>query len=128
MGVDLRLWAVGDFSDADIARLDERVSAMGGHIVRKQSGAPGVEWVSLTRYWGPGYERGPWPNIFAVWKLLSTTGNPVFYSDDGATEQYEEPFTQSDADRFWDHWVSDYGNAYERKVATLNEERRARYA
>jgi len=125
MGVDLQMWAVGDFSDDDIARLNERVGQIGGRIARKQSGATGIEWLSLTRYWGPGYERGPWPDIYAVWMLLSATGRPVYYTDDLSTEQYAEPFTRQDADRFWEHWAGDRGDAYQRHVTASNELRHA---
>jgi DNA-binding transcriptional regulator YbjK len=125
MGLDVQMWTVGNFTDKEVARLDQRVSDIDGRIVRTSDG---LRWDTLMRYWAPGYERGSWPSIHAVWLLLTSTGNPVYYSDDEALAENVAPFTEADAANYWKHWSSPEGDAYGRTVAAFNADLRVKYA
>ena len=38
MGLDVQMWTVGNFTDEEVARLDQRVSDIDGRIVRTSEG------------------------------------------------------------------------------------------
>jgi hypothetical protein len=69
----------------------------------------------LWRYYGPGYERGPWPHIAAV--LMTLHASPdveaVWYYGD--CEDGCEPFTPQLVQKFTDHYMSNGDRPYRRK-------------
>jgi hypothetical protein len=77
------------------------------------------EVYQLWRYYGPGYERGPWPRIAAALMALHASQNieSVWYfgdCDDGA-----QPFTPERVHEFSAHYMAEGDRPYrgERKPA-----------
>lgn len=58
------------------------------------------------RYYGPGYERGPWPSIAAVLMALYAAPNveAVWYFGDCHDE--DEPFTREQVLEFSEHYMT----------------------
>ena len=73
-----------------------------------------VELYTLGRYWGPGYERGDWPRIYACWLGFDKyfPGKVYYHSDSLVPGEPADPFTISHANAFWSHWLSDSGDDY----------------
>lgn len=109
MGLDVRMWTVGAFTDEEVARLEQRVCDIEGCLVRTSDG---LSWDTHMRFWAPGYPRGSWPSIHAVWRLLASTGNPVYYSADDTPADTVVPLTEADVAAYWRHWSSPEGDAY----------------
>lgn len=75
--------------------------------------APCVLRVRLTTpYYGPGYERGWWPEIASVLEFLRRRlpGGQVWYGrDDG---DWVREVTAESLDSLWDHWARHGGRPY----------------
>lgn len=76
------------------------------------------------RYYGPGYERGPWPLISTVLMVLhaSLDVQQVWYFGD--TCGGDEPFTSSDVIEFSKHYMAEGTRPYSaiRKSLTNKDE------
>lgn len=66
------------------------------------------------RYYGEGYERGPWPLICSV--LLEVMAAPeveiVWYSGDSGSEMTDQPFTKSRLMEIVEHYLEHGNRAY----------------
>lgn len=126
MGVDVNLYAVGPVTDEQLdAANDFLVSrgVTGYDIDTGRDTAPPLQrdrWADdgrisceiSTRYYGPGYERGHWPQIHnaIVCLRVALPQCQVFYdgdySDDGAL------VTDDLLAEIWTHWLGPNGQAY----------------
>ena len=63
------------------------------------------------RYYGPGYERGPWPLIAAVLMILFASENAetVWYFGDDLDFDGDDPFTSEQVAEFSKHYMK-HGN------------------
>lgn len=64
------------------------------------------------RYYGPGYERGPWPNIAAVLMALYASHDveTVWYFGD--CKDGDEPFTPQRVQEFCAHYMAEGDRPY----------------
>ncbi|WP_022886382.1 hypothetical protein [Glaciibacter superstes] len=109
MGVDVNLYAMGTVTDAEIEvanRFFEEREIRG--TLGRTSWDPDRIDVDMNgaRYYGPGYERGPWPEIHtAIIALVAALpGCTVHYggdSDPDAPEVDEDALAE-----MWAHWLS----------------------
>lgn len=64
---------------------------------------------SLMRYYGDGYERGPWPQIHALLRYVKDfvggKGNVFYYSDSNCLEDINSPTTYLDIEQIFTHWL-----------------------
>lgn len=121
MGLDVTLFAEGDISDEQIAVAEALFRERGqldpwknGYLERSEHEPNGVQHSTLMRYYGPGYERGNWPAIYADILLMRAAfpGMTVYYGHD-CQDVYEEA-TDERLKEIWDHWLSPNGKAYYR--------------
>lgn len=67
------------------------------------------DWVQIyadTRYYGPWYERGDWPRIYALILMMNTVfDRPVHYTDDTQYLPDTGPVTESQLARIWTHYL-----------------------
>ena len=63
---------------------------------------------TMMRYYGPGYERGSWPLIYAAIRVLqyALPSHKVFYGDDSDRSGME--CTQEFLESLWKHFSSDH--------------------
>ena len=66
------------------------------------------EW----RYYGPGYERGPWPRIAAILMTLMASEDveTVWYYGD--CSDGDEPFTPSRLEQYNNHYIANGDRPY----------------
>ena len=71
----------------------------------------------LWRYYGPGYERGPWPKIAAVLMALHACSNveTVWYF--GGCSDSDAPFTPERVQEYNEHYMVNGDRPY-RRVGT----------
>ena len=139
MGIDAQIYAVGTATDADVAYAEEymrlRVGSLIGYpnddkpllYVGKEmsrmdfvTDVPVVGINTMQRYYGPGYERGCWPIVYAGIRALGVAlpELPIWYGGD-----YDAPHqrvTQELLDEIWIHWLSPKGDHYGREVERFN--------
>jgi hypothetical protein len=123
MGSNVNLYAVGDISDEHITTanlyLEHRIPADtvdGTDYDRFQRmGDERVEFATLGRYYGVGYERGPWPQIYAAIRCMQTAfpDAQVFYGDDTGGDC--QPVTDELLTKIWDHFLGPNGDANRRR-------------
>lgn len=124
MGIDVNLYAVGEVTDEELAEaeayMQARISGIawrdGGDatiLVRSKYADDGrIEVNTGHRYYGPGYERGPWHTISAAILCLRVAlpNCQVFYggdsSDDGLLAD-DDLLTE-----YWLHFLGPDGDAY----------------
>lgn len=72
------------------------------------------------RYYGPGYERGPWPRIAAVLMALHASQNvsAVWYYGD-CSGGSEEPFTPEQVHEFSAHYMKEGDRPYRGAFANI---------
>lgn len=141
MGVDVNLYAVGPVTDEELEAANEffrlRVYPLDtyeqeigyGGLIREPAipdndpfadrfgGVPPwqeerIEWQTLSRYYGPGYERGDWPYIHnAVVCLRAALPQcTVYYGGD--TTDFGIEATDELLAEYWAHWLGPEGRAY----------------
>lgn len=117
MGIDVNLYAVGEVSDEQFEAagvyVKERVQFdQWSTFDRNYDGH--VELWTGHRYYGPGYERGPWPQIYAEIRAMQAAlpWCAVYYGGDCSDEG--EKVTPEMLDKLWAHWLSAAGNNYRR--------------
>lgn len=73
------------------------------------------EIVNRWRYYGPGYERGPWPSIAAVLMVLlgSQDVKTVWYFGDNKDD--DEPFIVERLEQFTRHYIEHGNRPYDDK-------------
>lgn len=132
MGIDVELRAVGTISDADLeaARDFFRTRGMGDmdstesyddNLVRISNG---VNFATLERFWGPGYERGDWPKI-ASWILALGAAFPdckiIYHGDsDDKQDDLRNEMTTERFEEYWAHWLSPHGGDYRASALAWN--------
>lgn len=69
---------------------------------------------SLCRYYGPGYERGDWPEIYAAIRMMkkSFPGKKVYYHGDNHDFHPRYECTPEYLDAIWDHYLGSHYNDY----------------
>lgn len=87
------------------------VYSQDGPDILPEIGEQFIEAHLSDRYYGPGYERGDWPNIFAVfmWLKANIPECFVWYGGDSSGVEAEE-MTPEFLNRMWQHYVS-HGHA-----------------
>ena len=111
---------LADFLGADRFRNDDGTSAV-QKVARANYNflpddlphAPSVLQVELSSpYYGPGYERGSWPEIAAVLEFLRRRlpGGRVWYGNDGG--DWVREVTIESLDALWDHWARNGSRPY----------------
>lgn len=119
MGIDVRLYVEGSFSDEQITEADAFIKERFGDWDREWEPLSRVSYapnrLSLAcpdRYYGPGYERGWWPTIYNHIRLLQAAfpDGQVFYGSD--VMDVGEPVTPEFLENIWDHWLGPNGQAY----------------
>lgn len=122
MGLDAEILIKGDITDDALAGLNDAL--WGRWIAERPLWRDGKEinvfvkvdggarFDSIWRYWGPGYERGPWPYIHAVLRLASTLGLPVLYGHDCQEEEDYVTWAPEWEQEYWVHYVGSDGDAY----------------
>lgn len=120
MGVDVNLYAVGDVTDEELAAAEvlfaerSELDHWNGSFLARATldDQPRIERQTLSRYYDIGYERGPWPNIYAD-ILLMRTAFPrctIHYGGD-STDDCPEATDDSLAD-IWTHYLGPHGQDY----------------
>lgn len=123
MGIDALLYVEGEYPPERIefanAEFRKRFGDDAECIEPRYDG--GYEWVTLDRYYGPGYERGDWPRIYSAIMLMQRCfpEATVFYGGDSS--DYGEATTPGMLNRMWDHWCGSEWNAYRERWASLDQ-------
>lgn len=73
-----------------------------------------LEITGLARYYGPGYERGHWPNLYAAIRAVRALfpGHRVTYGGDGSQPWENPDATDEYLAAIWGHWLSEEGDDY----------------
>lgn len=95
------------------ARLNEAMGSVDYCFYEDVDGAaPTYSLINPWRYYGPGYERGPWPSIAAV--LMALHASPdvekVWYFGD--CSDGDEPFTPQLVQEFSAHYMTEGDRPY----------------
>ena len=74
--------------------------------------SPRVNVCTMSRYYGPGYERGPWPDIYGAIRTLQAAfpEAKVFYGGDTSDDGIE--CTGEYLAEIWEHFLGPHGNDY----------------
>lgn len=145
MGIDVNLYAVGEVSDERLAEAEaflvERELRIAWTTDPADNEAPRpnlrrepdgmfdeerVEFLTFSRYYGPGYERGTWPDIFtAILALRAALPEcTVFYGGD--TTDYGMECTDEFLGSLWEHWLSpkwdDYFARHRSRAASAGDQ------
>ncbi|MCP5028568.1 MAG: hypothetical protein GY929_20010 [Actinomycetia bacterium] len=126
MGVDVNLYAIGEVSDEELNQADAWFFARAREDLNRadatydQELANRIKVNTPARFYGPGYERGHWPDIYNMIRCLQAAlpGCTVHYggdSEDDALEVTEEMLSET-----WGHWLSDDGLNYRGMRAAIN--------
>ena len=122
MGLDVELHVRGRWTKKQLlhaeALLNDRLPdfLMDGKLVlrRINDDEPVVDAVTLTRWYGPGYERGYWPSIYAAIRILQHCfpSCTIHYGSDAQERESIPPTTAEDLEHLWRHFLSPLGNNY----------------
>lgn len=77
------------------------------------------ELSSMTRYYGPGYERGPWPSIAAYLLELLADPNIEAVGYGGDNSDYRETVTLEWLTRMSLHYIDNGKRPYRERVPTV---------
>lgn len=80
-----------------------------------------LEWKTLSRFYGPGYERGHWPNIYNGIVCIRAAFPDYEIHYGGDTTLAAPRVTDGMLQKYWDHWLSDDGREYYKKHVRLNQ-------
>lgn len=115
MGVCVSLFVVGGSVDLRSAEsyMVEHCPTFGyddEQILRRetdQNGTVFIEAYTLDHYYGPGYERGHWPTIYACIRALQhvSNGGSVFYGGDSLDPSEASECTDVFLSSLWDLWL-----------------------
>lgn len=89
------------------------------------SGVP-ADWQVLRvhlmgRYWGPGYERGPWPDYAALmhfFRVKYPDGKVLYGGDTGFVRE----MTKEVRDEYWEHFAMHQGRPYRLGSSLLRDD------
>ena len=123
MGVDVNLYAEGVVTDQELAEAEKYMEARcsymrwrddqdTGLLERSRFEPNRIEVSTGVRYYGPGYERGSWPQIYgAIAALRAALPNcKVFYGGDTTDDGIEA--TDEYLASIWRHWLGPHGDDY----------------
>jgi hypothetical protein len=134
MGLDVNLYAEGEVTDEEFepanaylknrSNLAEDWRSTGYVITRRNDEwlpGPRIELETMHRYWGPGYERGPWGSIYEAIRLMQHAfpACTVFYGNDSTDEGQE--CTEEMLAEFWEHFLGPNGDDYREHARAMNE-------
>lgn len=73
-----------------------------------------LEIGSAYRFYGPGYERGYWPQIYGALRALMAMypDKRITYGGDGYDVDQNPDVTPERLDEIWAHWLGPDGDAY----------------
>ena len=73
-----------------------------------------LELNCMTRYYGPGYERGPWEQIYAAIRALAAMypGQKVYYGGDSDDVDQLPEATPERLEEIWLHYIGPHGDDY----------------
>ena len=125
MGIDVNLYAVGDITDKQLEDANrylaerrifgwgEDLKENGPALVRDKYAEDGrVEWDTPIRYYGPGYERGHWPDIYNAIVCIRAALPQCTIHYGGDTSLDAPEVTNPMLAEMWAHWVGPEGTAY----------------
>lgn len=112
--------ATGDRGYSTPPRLIDRVEEENGYRHDYETGAA-FQIRTGDRYYGPGYERGPWPQIASVlmWLLLNYPNGKVWYGGDSG-DTLPQATIETIAET-WKHWAEHGGVPYRSGWNTENK-------
>ena len=121
MGLDVSIRVKGPVSYEELEAADKFVKARvfappdyeDKWFVHLGENGEEAQFVTLSRYYGPGYERGNWPDIYGYVRLTQAAfpGHEVYYGSDSGYRLgllVTEEFLQS----LWDWYLGPHGNDY----------------
>lgn len=122
MGVDVNLYAIGAVTDEELAEAERFVAERmegspdwGEAWLERSEGEPSrIDFATLSRYYGPGYERGFWPrihNYIMAFRAALDGKAVVHYGPDSDWPEAPEADDERMAD-LWAHWLGGHGLAY----------------
>ena len=122
MGLDVELHVRGRWTKKQLlhaeALLNDRLPdfLLDGKLVlrRINDDEPVVDAVTLTRWYGPGYERGHWPTIYTAIRILQHCfpGCDIHYGSDAQELENIPAIGEVDLAHLWRHFLSSRGNNY----------------
>lgn len=121
MGVDVNLYAIGEVTDEQLAEAEKLVTSRGLDVGWEGSPAlerakyyddDRIELNTLSRYYGPDYERGSWPSIFAMIRVLQAALPQCSIYYGGDTTDDGEEVTPEMLEGIWRHWLGPDGDGY----------------
>ena len=125
MGLDVLAYAEGDITDGQLYEANKYMMARGVSgwerdeppLVRDPYFTDRVNWRTMERYYGTGYERGHWPKIANALACMRAAlpHCAVFYGSD--SDDYGDPVDDEFFAGMWEHWLSDKGQAYHERRA-----------
>lgn len=97
-------------------------NSKGPWVVEYHEGLGALELSCMTRYYGPDYERGSWPEIFAALVCLTAMypGSTIRYGGDSSPVEELEKVTPDFLDEMWRHYLGPDGDAYHQFSRTFN--------
>jgi hypothetical protein len=129
MGVDVNLYALGEVTDEQLTAANEyaktRTSAWDSWGDQDQPFTRSTVWLgsddtetpciqlsTMSRFYGPGYERGDWPGIYSAIRVMRAAFPHcrVFYGGD--TDDWAPEATDDYLAAIWDHFLSPAGRDY----------------
>jgi hypothetical protein len=116
MGIDVVIYFRSDGAPDLEESLPKDFTVRSG---RPESHPDATHMIDTTaRYYGPGYERGPWPDICAVLMLLHACPqvSTVWYGGDSSDDQ--PVFTPEDVVRL-SLWYMEHGNRPYHRLSEL---------
>ena len=131
MGLNAEIYVLGDWTEEQVAAAEALFEnrlpdfLVDGEIARW---GDTLDIGGLDRYYGPGYERGPWPTLYAAFRLAKRCfpDATVIYSSDASTpEDYagDSGTTEAELQEIWDHWLGPNGDAYFERNRSWNAAR-----
>lgn len=117
MGLDVNLYALGKVTDEQLQAaneflLERHVVGFDENPLIRSSLPDRIEWCTISRFYGIGYERGYWPNIHHAIVCISAAlpHCEVFYGNDCRDDG--EKITRTMLNKLWEHWLGPDGRAY----------------
>lgn len=122
MGLDAQIEIRGIKNAHSLADLNTRIASVLTQDLIADYGAyfkfiqnDVAEFQTMWRYWGPGYERGPWFDISGVlMTAMGMVGLEVRYGSDAD----DEPpiMTSQRMVEYWNHFCGPHGNDYRNRL------------
>lgn len=132
MGIDVNLYVEADVSPERLNAAEEVLRARstipdarnGRALVVEDDDwlpRPRVSLYTLSRYYGPGYERGDWPSIYGAIRLMQALfpEAKVYYGGDSSDDGCE--CTDEYLAEVWEHFLGPNGDDYRARAHARNE-------